>query len=1833
MQAVMNIVVAVQGAKAAQAQLAAITAATKGANAATVAGAAAGGRLHGGLRTLTRGMEKYGKNMQWVGRQIEYNFTIPIAIASGFAIKFAMDNERAMVRLKKVYADSSMPTKQFTEETEALGRAFRFLSDQFGTAQDEVIESGATFAQAGAGNIAVARGVHAALELQILGDMELAEATEALIAVQAQYNVSSSELTQIIADLNAVENTTTVTLEDQITAMQRAAGVAREAGVGHQELSGMIASMVPAAAKANQAGNSLKTTITRIMAPTRQAKDAMEDLGIATDDMAWKNANATERFMILGEALKDVSAEQRTVALTHIAGRRQVSRLAVMLRDMTNEQGRYATALEATADPADSMLRKQREIDIFLRSGPQGFSILTQQIKNYAAEIGAQLMPTLLAVMVEIRDMARAFAELDPQTRKTILSVILLIAVVGPLVRIMGSTVLLITQFIKFFGTLVKGLWIGATAIAWVATKVWQLTKALWLLKEVPIWISLAFRQYLWVPLTKFATWLTATFWPAFKGVFVAMGGAIKTAALWVSRALIPAIIKGVSAAATAIAGLLGLVGWIIVAVVALGIAGWVFRDEIAEAFRSAGKWIGDVWNAVATHVGNIMRSIVDMVRDAVRAVVDLFAQMLNPFGGRQSRAAPNVTAPPVVGARAGGGNVVKGKTYLVGEEGPELWTAKDNGTIIPADVTAAMKAMSAGQASLGKFQKRVQPARDAMRDEELAGMRSDVTEWVPEAGPEFDRVVTGIKVLENQLSKVGAEYEEQERVVARWQSRLDSANASVDAHEDRLRSLQDAASDARDALRDAQDQLDEYANMPIEGMRAYEDQLFDNEQAQKRLRLEIMDIEDAHGPVEDLQRKLASLQGDIERMGAKREDLRLSGAGSDILGGYDEQIDQMKSAQSAIMDDAGTGPASQVAQLEKELAALQREAERTSLERDLEFDPLTRQIQRMVDGYKEMPFDEIVAAIKNQQKEVARLTKEYEAAEGAVEDQEAALDGAVAARDRIQASYDEEEKSLERLGDLYSDIENLISDMNSELEGFARAAAAAADAAAGGGAASLDDLLPEDWGDYEIPGGDTGLQWEEGDIDDLIAEWENEFGDLFGDFDLFAPVRELWENFNEWLRTKWESTWGWVKEKWTSFWEGIKAAPGNAWDSVKTTTSESWESVKTTFSEAWTSIKTTTSEAWGTIKTTFSEAWTSIKTGVSEAWETIKGYFATPMAWLKEQWNKFWNTEIGQELALTLAQWKIWITEAWDAITSYLSEKWGEIKIKATEIWGSIKTFFFDTLEAIRTKTVEVWDGISTWFSERWEAIRITIKEKWNAIKTFFFEFWTPIETKIRSIWESISTFLSGKWERITSTGRRIWDAFKGYVSRLLERVKGFFSGAWTAIKTAASIAWGLIKGVIVGVLRVLRGDVSGAIDRVREAVKEAWDRIKALTAEVWGKVRDAVSDKIEAMKKVVRRGRDAIGRIWDGIKSKLRTPIVWAVDNIINPLIRGINKVAKKVGLSGFSEITIPAFHEGGVVGKGGKPRKLGQHPIQSDEQLSLLQNGERVLTKAERDYFEGDPQAMLPEVGGIFDVFKSVATSAADGIRSLIASTVRPIIDGAMDAIGSIAGGDTGFGEIIKSVARYIGDGVVDWIAGIEREMPKEPELGTGVGYRKMWSAVKDQFDFARLTSGYRFGAITATGRPSYHAQGRAVDLAGQGFMNQNQMLSINKWIYDNYKAQTKELIYSGPNSQQVRNGRDAYYTGVTRGNHWDHVHWAMDNGGLLDQGWNQPIFNGTGQPEIVSPERLMRRIVREEVQRSDGGDRNITFTGDLSFPNVKDGTDAEDFVRNLETMVGA
>lgn len=100
--------------------------------------------------------------------------------------------------------------------------------------------------------------------------------------------------------------------------------------------------------------------------------------------------------------------------------------------------------------------------------------------------------------------------------------------------------------------------------------------------------------------------------------------------------------------------------------------------------------------------------------------------------------------------------------------------------------------------------------------------------------------------------------------------------------------------------------------------------------------------------------------------------------------------------------------------------------------------------------------------------------------------------------------------------------------------------------------------------------------------------------------------------------------------------------------------------------------------------------------------------------------------------------------------------------------------------------------------------------------------------------------------------------------------------------------------------------------------------------------------------------------------------------------------------------------------------------------------------------------------------------------------------------------------------------------------------------------------------RAVSTYRPGAITATGRPSRHGQGLAVDFAGPTpSRDSDQLLKINLALKP-IAHLLHELIYSGPGSVQFYNGEPHYYSGVTRTNHHDHVHVSIDFGTVLPSG---------------------------------------------------------------------
>lgn len=115
--------------------------------------------------------------------------------------------------------------------------------------------------------------------------------------------------------------------------------------------------------------------------------------------------------------------------------------------------------------------------------------------------------------------------------------------------------------------------------------------------------------------------------------------------------------------------------------------------DASKQAWRDLGVTIG-------TSIGGAITGVIEKIKSFIGWIASVPGKIAGMLGGVGSAsktpaaAAATSAAPAVAGARAAGGPVRAGSTYLVGENGPELFRARANGAISSTmDTVRAIKA------------------------------------------------------------------------------------------------------------------------------------------------------------------------------------------------------------------------------------------------------------------------------------------------------------------------------------------------------------------------------------------------------------------------------------------------------------------------------------------------------------------------------------------------------------------------------------------------------------------------------------------------------------------------------------------------------------------------------------------------------------------------------------------------------------------------------------------------------------------------------------------------------------------------------------------------------------------------------------------------------------------------------------------------------------------------------------------------------------------------------------------------------------------------------------
>ena len=237
-----------------------------------------------------------------------------LAGAFAFAVKASLDFESELSNLQAVSGATSAELGQLRDQAIEAGAATVFSASQAAQAQVELAKAGVSTADILGG------ALNGALNLASAGELELADA--ATYAAQAMniFNLGGAAVPRVADAMSAAANKSATDVDDVGQALQQAGLMASSMDLSMQETVGTLALFSQSALNGSDAGTAFKTFLARLTPQSKEAEEAMEDLGLSFYDLDGNFVGLEETAGRLKTAFEGLTQEQRNAAMNTLFG-------------------------------------------------------------------------------------------------------------------------------------------------------------------------------------------------------------------------------------------------------------------------------------------------------------------------------------------------------------------------------------------------------------------------------------------------------------------------------------------------------------------------------------------------------------------------------------------------------------------------------------------------------------------------------------------------------------------------------------------------------------------------------------------------------------------------------------------------------------------------------------------------------------------------------------------------------------------------------------------------------------------------------------------------------------------------------------------------------------------------------------------------------------------------------------------------------------------------------------------------------------------------------------------------------------------------------------------------------------------------------------------------------------------------------------------------------------------------------------------------------------------------------------------------------------------------
>ena len=408
-------------------------------------------------RALSEGatsLINWGKNTQWAGRQLTVGLTVPLSIFGSQAAKAFREADNELTRLVKVYGDisgtASADLQQIRKDVVATAKE---IASGMGVSFKETIGLAADIAATGKTGNDLLSAVAETTRLAVLGEVDRQEAMKATLSIQTAFKQNTEELSESINFLNAVENQTSTTLNDLVTAIPKAGPVVKALGGDVKDLALYLTAMREGGINAAESANALKSGLASLINPTKQTVGMMQDFGIDVLGMVQRNAGDTTSLLLdLQSSLDQLDPLSKARAIEQMFGKFQFARISALLNNLGKSGSQTLQVMELMGASAEQLAGiASKELTLVTESASGKYRRAIEGLRANLADVGEEFLGVATKFINAFSKVLDFFNNLSEPIKKAVTYLGGFTAVIGPIIMLTGVLA-------NFFGYITKGI-------------------------------------------------------------------------------------------------------------------------------------------------------------------------------------------------------------------------------------------------------------------------------------------------------------------------------------------------------------------------------------------------------------------------------------------------------------------------------------------------------------------------------------------------------------------------------------------------------------------------------------------------------------------------------------------------------------------------------------------------------------------------------------------------------------------------------------------------------------------------------------------------------------------------------------------------------------------------------------------------------------------------------------------------------------------------------------------------------------------------------------------------------------------------------------------------------------------------------------------------------------------------------------------------------------------------------------------------------------------------------------------------------------------------------